>query len=273
MAEGAPKTFREFVTWTEQFPRGRRVVGWITSIGFFVFPCLIGVAYYVRAGFITYLALTFFWFLSWSHANFAFAQNLTQRRVRTIDYWYLGAAAVGLFLFAVGYEDQRETALTRIQMKMHQSGELPVIEDVKKSFADLENRMCDPSITSKATAPCVNIKKLAVDAHPGLSPKEITVLKDRLSDEVNMPYGRLFSPEQLSKGNIFMPAAVLSVRLDDWHRYMEDAPKADTRLKPADDDSALMFGLGQWVLWPFLLALALALRITKVTVDVFEWAK
>jgi hypothetical protein len=39
-----------------------------------------------------------------------------------------------------------------------------------------------------------------------------------------------------------------------------------------DEQSEIMLGLGQWVIWPFLLAYALALRITKMTVDVFEWA-
>lgn len=52
---------------------------------------------------------------------------------------------------------------------------------------------------------------------------------------------------------------------------MKDAPPQSASQR--DERSEVVFGLGQWVIWPFLLAYALALRITKVTVDVFEWAK
>ena len=40
-----------------------------------------------------------------------------------------------------------------------------------------------------------------------------------------------------------------------------------------DDETKIMLDLGQLIIWPFLFAFALALRITKVTIDVFEWAK
>jgi protein O-GlcNAc transferase len=34
-----------------------------------------------------------------------------------------------------------------------------------------------------------------------------------------------------------------------------------------------LFGIGQTVLWPFILSLALALRITKVTIEIEKWAR
>jgi len=53
---------------------------------------------------------------------------------------------------------------------------------------------------------------------------------------------------------------------------MRLAPQQSTS-SGRDDKTEMLFGLGQFVVWPFFLAFALALRITKVTVDVFEWAK
>jgi hypothetical protein len=35
----------------------------------------------------------------------------------------------------------------------------------------------------------------------------------------------------------------------------------------------VLFGIGQTLLWPFALAIALALRITRVSVEVKNWAR
>jgi hypothetical protein len=50
-------------------------------------------------------------------------------------------------------------------------------------------------------------------------------------------------------------------------------------MKAADDKSQrqkefrdIVYGVGQVVVWPFVLAIGLALRITKVTIEVRKWA-
>jgi hypothetical protein len=77
--------------------------------------------------------------------------------------------------------------------------------------------------------------------------------------------------EKLNAPGLFSPFSVVTLRLDDWAEHMRQVP--DATVTKHDDEAEMLFGLGQWVLWPFLLAYALALRITKVTIDVFEWAK
>jgi hypothetical protein len=109
-----PKTLREVFAVYNSFPRGRRIVGYVSTAGWLIFAIALGFAVYFGAGFITYLVLAFLSFLCTTHSNYAFTQNLTQRKVRRIDYWYLGTAAVGLLLFAAAYSNQREIVLTKI---------------------------------------------------------------------------------------------------------------------------------------------------------------
>lgn len=266
-----PKTFRELLDSLKELPRGRRITACIATLGFFVFPAGMGLAYYLDAGFITYLALAFFWFLSSFHSNYAMMPNLTQRAVRRIDYWYLGAGTIGLFLFAVQYSTQRDTTLSRVYIKVHQAGEGPLRADVDKQFAYLNKFLCD-TLVQRAKVPCEAIKRIAPDLKPSMTPEEIAVFQERFSKEVTLAYGRLFRVDQLDTiPHLFSSFSVLQVRMDDWRKYLEGAPKFET--KPRDEDTELLFGLGQWFVWPFLFAYALALRITKVTIDVFEWAK
>lgn len=265
-----PKTFRELLDALKELPKGRRITAWVATIGFFVFPVGTGIAYYLGAGFITYLALAFFWFLSSFHSNYAMMSNLSQRAVRRIDYWYLGAGTIGLFLFAFQYSTQRDTTLSRVYIKVHQAGEAPLRTEVDKQFAYLNEFLCEKF--PRAKAPCEAIKKIAPDLKPSMTPAEITVFQERFSKEVTLAYGRLFRLDQLdSIQGLFSSFSALQVRMDDWRKYLEEAPKFQAN--PRDEDTELLFGLGQWFVWPFLFAYALALRITKVTIDVFEWAK
>lgn len=57
-----------------------------------------------------------------------------------------------------------------------------------------------------------------------------------------------------------------------WIRLIAAMPPAP---RLADEFTLWDFiiGLGQTALWPFILAVAFAVRLTKVTIEVFEWAK
>jgi hypothetical protein len=273
MAEN-PKTFRELLDSLKEHPKGRRITAYIGTVGFFAFPAAIGIAYYREAGFITYLALAFLFFLSSSHANYAMMPNLTQRTVRRIDYWYLGAGTIGLFLFAIQYSTQRDTTLSRVYVKVHQAGEAPLRADVDKQFAYLTGFLCDTVAreAQRSKAPCEAIKRLAPGLKPSMTPEEIVAFQERFSKEVTLAYGRLFRVDQLETiPHLFSSFSVLEIRVDEWRKHLEGAPKF--QVNPRDEDTELLFGLGQWIVWPFLFAYALALRITKVTIDVFEWAK
>jgi hypothetical protein len=265
-----PKTIRELIDLCNSLPRGRRIVGYVSTLGFFLFVAALGVAVYFKTGFFTYLVLALCLFLSTAHSNYALDVNLTQRKVRRIDYWYVGAATIGMLWAVASYSHQRNAVITRVLLKAHQAAEEPVREKAITSINDLSKLLCEGTVTKVSIAPCDGLRKLSAEMKPHLSPDQIKSFKDRLSKDVMLPYARLF-PRDLLVPNLFSPFSAVDIRLDDWSQFMESAPSQATPER--DEEMEIVFGLGQWVVWPFFLAYALALRITKVTTDVFEWAK
>lgn len=266
-----PKTFRELVEFYKSFPRGRRIVGFTSMAGSLVLLIALGFAIYFKFGFFSYLILAFCLMLCTFHSNYAFNPNLTQRKVRRIDYWYLGAATFGLLFFAAAYSTQREAILTKALIVAHQAASEPTREKVVESVATLTKSLCRPEMVRASQKPCDGIKKFSAEIKPHLSADQIGTLREKFTQEVTLPYGRIFTLEQLNAApGIFSPLSVVLVRIDDWIETMNDAPSQAALQR--DEQSEIIYGLGQWVIWPFLLAFALALRITKVTVDVLEWA-
>lgn len=267
-----PKTFREFIDFCNTLPRGRRIVGYVSTIGFLVFVTALIIAIYFKTGFLSYLVLAFLIFISTMHSNYALAQNLTQRKVRKIDYWYVGAAAIGLVLFAAGYSNQRDLVLTKLFVAAHRSGEESLREKVSSSLADVSKFLCRAEMVRSSGTSCEGAKRFAAEVKPYLTADQIKALGDTYDKWVILPYGQMFTTEQLnSHPEFFSPVVIVKIRLDDWAEYMRNAPTEAA--SPRDEEAEILFGLGQLVIWPFFLAYALALRITKVTVDVFEWAK
>lgn len=267
------KKIRELLEFYHSLPQGRWIVGYVGAVGLVLLSIAFGFAVYFKAGFIAYLTLGFLICLSTFHSHYALAQNLTQRKVRTIDYWYLGAAAIGLLLFAAGYSNQRQATIARMLVKVHEAGESTKRSDVSSALNTLSEFLCEYFIF-RSKAPCDGVKKVAMEIRPNLSAKDISILQERFEKDVAVPYGLAFTVEEIVRNqNVFLRLSVVQVRMDDWRQYAEGAPKTISTVEKIDDDAEILFGLGQWVVWPFLLAYALALRITKVTIDVFEWAE
>ena len=267
-----PKTFRELVNYCNSLPRERKIVAYVSTIGFFAFLVALSIAIYFQAGFFVYLVLAFCMFLSSAHSNYSMAVNLTQRKVRRIDYWYLGAATLSMLLFAAAYSNQRNVVITKITLLAHRSAEEPILKKVVSSFAELSKFLCEEPIVRASPRACAGLKKLSAEIKPHLSPEKIMSLSEQFTKDVVLPYGRLFSLEKLEKEpRVFSPLSAVQLRLEDWAEFMRFAPSQAAA--ESDEQSEIMFGLGQWVIWPFLLAYALALRIAKVTIDIFEWAR
>ena len=267
-----PKIFRELINLYNTIPRGRRIAGYVFGIGFFVFLIALALASYFRTGFLSYLIIAFLIFVSSMHSNYALAQNLTQRKVRKIDYWYVGAAAIGLLLFAAGYSNQRELVVTKLFVAAHHAGEEPIRENVVAAAENLTKWLCNSERPPPFKPACEGIKRFAKEIKPNLTANQIKALDDKFSKTVVLPYGLMFSREQLNKDpSLFSPLSVVAVSLNNWEEYVRSAPSQSA--SPLDEEAEMLFGVGRLVIWPFFLAYALALRITKVTVDVFEWAK
>jgi len=264
--------FRELAARHNATPRGQRLVGYIG--GFCSIICFIGifVAYQEGVGFIVLLVLTFFLFLFGDHYKYAFMENLSQRKVRRMDYWYLSAGAIGLFLAAFGYSTEREATIAKFSKKVYEAGESSVVVSVNEEIGSLSKFLCVDLKNAKEA--CAGLKKVASQIRPGHSPAEIASISEEFEKKVTIPYARIFPADELSKNpNLLLPVVSVQIKFDDWKQYAEHAPKVDEVRSKTDDKTKIMLEVGRWVIWPFFLAFALALRITKVTIDVFDWAK
>jgi hypothetical protein len=267
-----PKTFREVVEFYNSFPPGRRTVGFVTMAGTFVFLAAIWLAVHFGMGFIVYLILAFLMFLCSTHSHYAFTLNLTQRKVRRIDYWYLSAATIALFLAVFAYSTQRETTIARFNEKFYEAGEPSVLAPVTEGMDSLTKFLCVDF--AKAKEACAGLRKIASEIRPGRSSMDIASTLQEFEQKVVVPYALIFPADELRKNtNLLLPIVSVQIRIEDWGKYAEQAPKVDGIRSKFDDETEILLGVGQWVIWPFLFAYALALRITKVTIDVFDWAK
>src|ERR1700683_1718286 len=157
--------FRELAARHNATPRGRRLLGY--SGGVCCIVCLIGifVAYQREAGFIVLLVLTFLLFLFGDHYKYAFMENLSQRKVRRMDYWYLGAVSIGLFLAAFGYSTQRETTIARFNENIYEAGESSIIAEMSDGMGSLSKFLCVDLKNAKES--CAGLKKVASEIRSG----------------------------------------------------------------------------------------------------------
>lgn len=226
-----------------------------------------------------------FWmifFLAAFHVFFALHRRLTTRLVKEIDYYYLGIAAVGVLFFSIGYSDQRSAYLGQL-------GKETAASEAASSRATI-TRGVDSYVEMSCQLPghwaakhCENAKLLSTFTRKAYSATELQATLDVfnefvLADSTEGP-GKDLTEDQntllrvvdlvrmLSALQTVMKFGVQSIKNDDETPVWVPPPRSETGL------SGVLYGLGQTILWPFMLALALALRIAKVTVEVRKWAR
>ena len=90
---------------------------------------------------------------------------------------------------------------------------------------------------------------------------DIASTLQEFEQKVVVPYALIFPADELRKNtNLLLPIVSVQIRIEDWGKYAEQAPKVDGIRSKFDDETEILFGVGQWVIWPFLFAYALALR-------------
>ena len=194
------------------------------------------------------------WFSLWLvifHVWFWLQIPLTENAVRLIDYFYLGAAAISLFFYAHQVHEQRWDYLVKASLPPFEISELMVSLDrfvEAACSAGSTNKECS---AGKEVVAKLDGRKLGV--------VDYLLMRERLDDLKSERFGPLVE-------RIRSLLWLASTRL---FREEKAAPKSP-RL-PDGGDAVL--SLGQTVLWPFVLALALALRLTKVTIEIFGWSK
>lgn len=214
-------------------------------------------------GFLSRLAIWFLAFLSYFHANYALKENLTIDEVRRIDYFYLGAAALGLFILAGNYSEQR----AQIYAEM--------FADVDDKRIALDSRTSIYAIVAcdRRAVPDDNHCKKAEEVRAALKTDPDPPILVKMNSEF---FQWLHSPESNEPRTVERDA-VIDLGLKVWESLGPYARAKATaaslkNVKPAEQRPKYDW-IGQAVIWPFVLAIAFALRITKVTVEANRWAE
>jgi uncharacterized membrane protein len=211
-----------------------------------------------------WFALWFFGF-HWIAASYT---KLTAAQSRAIDYVYLGVATGGVFIFAMSYE------VDRYEYRQNRSvaeSEL-ALKDTKRhrdaAVVQHQEALCQMSVVTTLPEYCRQAKQLVLDYQAEDRSKDTTdgsrvidnylanVHTEKDAEEPKRQLYRLIDFELLK-----LRTAHMSVMVDRGFIDFNKPMPRDTETHPA----------WQIFTWPFILAFALALRLTRTTIEVFEW--
>jgi hypothetical protein len=245
-----------------EISKHRKIVGFV-GIGV---ATLAGIAWFNQTSYVVRLALWSIMWLGGFHAYFAFHNGLTQRLVRTLDYYYLVTGGLAILVLAASYTEQRrmysalwtENAFNRVIGSERRSFDTAIAEYAKISCR--ESQVVQPD--------CRIALELATLPESGMPFDEMRRRIELLRSEL---------PKESDRSNELEDAAYRSFEtVLVWIRFSKASTDSD-RWQPSAkqelDESAIFFGWWYTLMWPMVLAAAIALRITKVTIEVLEWTK
>lgn len=242
----------------------------------------------------------FFWFVFWLAAfHWIVGRRVfSQNQLRMIDYPYLSMAAIGLFLLAADEQTDRDeytreyreitspSTLSGLRRYVDGSSQLFCSDTNSNSYvpefcrwaADLRVFLSQDIKVNQLRAKLSESKELLDHADWGgwwewleqsllaislvpSKPGEVKIVPPNVDIEiVRLQARRAARAEALTIVN-------------SMERIIEagDTPPAVSTMAPPRH--GLPYGVGKTIIWPFVLAVAVALRITRVTAEVSGWAK
>jgi len=213
------------------------------------------------------------WFALWffaCHWIAAAYTQLTAAQSRAIDYVYLGVATIGVFVLAMNYEEDRYEYR---QNKYVAEAEVE-LQKTKQNLASAvvhnQQMLCQLNIVSSMPEYCAQAKQLVqdfqaedrakdtADGSPAINLFLSNIHAPRDADETKKQLYRIVESELLR-----LQSANLSVKVDlGFIEFQKPMPRG-----PEQHSAWQVFT------WPFILAFALALRLTRTTIEVFDWTK
>jgi hypothetical protein len=213
------------------------------------------------------------WFASclfichWIAASYA---KLTLAQSRSIDYVYLGIATLGVFVLATNYEvdryeyrQNRYVEEERIRLKQSRV-------ELDTALVEHQQTLCHVDIVAAMSEQCEQAKKLIQDYNAEDRAKDdgdgsrainlymIGARAQKEADDTKKPLYRI------------VENSVLTLRLAHLH-VVNDLLSIELQTPlPRKGESHPAW---QIFTWPFILAFALALRLTRTTIEVFNWAQ
>jgi|GEM_PF-6059861 len=217
------------------------------------------------SSFLVKLAACFLFFLFAFHWFFGAAKSLTVTHARLIDYVYLGIAAVGVFVFALNYEEKRyEYRQAEVVDEARTALNNSRLELAKDAF-EVERASCEAAIVRLMPSYCEKAKQLG-------SAFELGASIEKVNEAVRKYFESALPPDltDTERSLAYLPIkekaeglanSLQSVKLGLMHIELQEP-------LPPDDIRNTTYGL---FTWPFILAFAFALRIAKTTIEVLDW--
>ena len=256
--------------------RRRKAFGFIclaVSLGLFL---LLGEKVIFTWNYTLILIVWFFVLLSFFHAWFALNPP-TPRGVKQIDYWYLGATVVGFILLAAGGENDQKrgavisTSLSRIFGTIDQD----YASILQRDLAFYERVSCVDSTSALLADHCQKARELQADASNEATGHDLENVTNRFLDFQHL---RQRATNRSKRDNAQIQAddaatnVEVALKFASYARVLRDwATNSQERSHQVQPN--LYLDLAKIIGWSLFVALALALRITKVTIDVFDWAR
>jgi hypothetical protein len=254
---------------------GRASRLWIGVISY-VIACVCGVVLVLKWGelaFVSLLFLSFTLFLSASHAKYAFLEKLTVRSVKLIEYFYLGTATLGLILFAAAYEGQRNVHLMEFWTEMRPFFEKDVKQNIEKRLWAFIGAVCRPG-PSKNAEFCDEGRQLVEMFERKFDTGSLREMERAFKNFLDEEGKRMRGETSSNNSTIWISASELLGALRDGIRDLGGGQTVSSGDEiQTKKDLGILLGLAQTVIWPFVLAFALAMRITKVTIEVLNWTE
>lgn len=279
-------------------PRKRYIAAIVAGIGALILlPVLLLSIFRWSIDFDLFLWFLFLLFVF--HFIFFFCVEITQTLVKSIDYPYLLIGAFAIFLAFAGGEEERHryiSALNEIRAPSTKVGLQWLIQGARDTFCSYKGNYVPQNFCSW-TDPITQffsqeytperLKQQIVEAQRSAVQSQVNDLQNMaIFLIVNFAQAFLMGhnfPQSIV--DLSKPTTIFATANATYPLIIASMGKIydGSSAKPTNTEGVPEFysiaalervtvGLGKVLVWPFILAIALALRLTKVTADVLGWA-
>jgi hypothetical protein len=277
--------------------RDRQFAAAASAILGVIFLCLLGIFITIlRWDLLWILTLWFLLLLALSHLVFFWRTSTTARQVKLIDYPYLLIGAFSIWLAVASGQKERAIYVKELDEMTAPA----TVNGLRSLLNSSREKFCEASTDYKPENYCE--WTLGV-SHFLSEPFTLSQLQQAINDTENTvptyiirDQGHLLGFYFTSLSGLEHLTHIVNLNPFGWVSLLQNWDNEPITIQPVANLTyaaiitsepsrtpgtsevsvttlgSIAIGLGKVVLWPFVLAIAVALRITKVTADVTGWA-
>jgi hypothetical protein len=246
-------------------PRVAKIAGGLAAVSLVIFTLSL---FFENVHFTVVLGASFalcFFACHWAAASYT---RITLAQSRSIDYVYLGVASAGVFVLAMNYEEDRYEYRQNQYVDEAKVQLQKTKEHLDGALVRQQQTLCQLNIVSSMPEYCAQAKQLVLDYRAEDRAKDtadgsraINLYMSNFhppkdADETRKQLYRIVENELMMVRSMY-----LSVKTDIHHIEFQKPMPREPEAHPA----------WQIFTWPFILAFALALRLTRTTIEVLNW--